>query len=351
MYRRIDFFLIVKSEPFPINMFIMKYRQFGNTELSISEIGFGAWAIGGGAMIGTTAIGWGEADDRQSVKAIHASLDAGINFFDTADIYGLGHSEELLGKTLGKEKHIIIASKVGNVARNEQFTTDYSKQHIIYACEKSLRRLKRDTIDYYQLHSARLQHLKDGDCMNAMQQLQQQGKIRYWGLSLNTFDPLPEAEYLLSHNLANGFQLVLNLINQKALALVKTAQEKGYGIIARMPLQFGLLTGKFDDQVDFAVNDHRKNRLTREVINSSNKALQPVWALCSKYECNKTQLALSYILSYPGISTVIPGIRTPLHVAGNTSGLFRLDAGDLEMIEEFGRNEFIPVMELIQQKG
>ena len=101
----------------------MQFRKFGNTDLLVSEIGFGAWAIGGGAMIGNTAIGWGDADDAVSVKAIHAALDAGINFFDTADIYGLGHSEEILGRTIGNKKEMIVATKVGNVSRNEQFTS------------------------------------------------------------------------------------------------------------------------------------------------------------------------------------------------------------------------------------
>src|SRR4026209_1710680 len=139
----------------------MRYRNFGNTDLLVSEIGFGAWAIGGGAMIGNTAIGWGDADDSVSVKAIHAALDAGINFFDTADIYGLGHSEELLGNTIGDKKEIIIATKVGNVSRNEQFTVDYAKKYIFNACESSLKRLHRDRIDFYQLHSARIQHLQN----------------------------------------------------------------------------------------------------------------------------------------------------------------------------------------------
>jgi aryl-alcohol dehydrogenase-like predicted oxidoreductase len=146
----------------------VQYRKFGNTDLKVSEIGFGAWAIGGEAMVGQTAIGWGDTDDVTSVAAIHAALDQGINFFDTADIYGLGHSEELLGKTIGQKNGVIIASKVGNVSRNEQFTFDYSKEYIIQACEKSLRRLRRDSIDYYQLHSARVQHLVQGDCIEAM---------------------------------------------------------------------------------------------------------------------------------------------------------------------------------------
>jgi aryl-alcohol dehydrogenase-like predicted oxidoreductase len=329
----------------------MQYRQFGNTDLRVSEIGFGAWAIGGGAMIGTTSIGWGDSDDAVSIKAIHAALDTGINFFDTADIYGLGHSEELLGKTIGKNKEVLIASKAGNVSRDDQFTVDYSTEHLLHACEQSLRRLKREAIDYYQLHSARLAHLEQGDCIEAMQLLQRQGKIRYWGLSLNTFDPLPEATYLLKQEKGNGFQLVLNLLNQKALGILPAAYEKGTGIIARMPLQFGLLTGKFDQAIDFAANDHRRNRLVQPVIDAANKALQPVWELCKRYECSKTALALSYILSYPAVSTIIPGIRTPGQAVQNTSGLFKLLPEDRLLIEECGRESFGPVMQLLQEQG
>lgn len=337
----------------------MQYRQFGNTDMRVSEIGFGAWAIGGGTMIGKTAIGWGDADDEVSIKAIQASLDAGINFFDTADIYGLGHSESLLGKTIGNKKDIIIATKAGNVARNDQFTVDYSKEYIVSACEDSLKRLQRDVIDYYQLHSARMPHLENGECIEAMQQLQRQGKIRYWGISLNTFDPIPEAEFFIGEKIGNGFQLVLNLLNQKALPLVKqfssstggSNEGAGYGIIVRMALQFGLLTGKFDNKVNFSSNDHRKNRLTKEVIGTSNNALAPVWALCKKYNCSKTELALSYILSYSEVSTIIAGIRTAEQVQLNTTGLFKLDKPDIEMIEGLGQTDFTSVMKLIQQQG
>src|SRR5438477_389135 len=176
----------------------MQYRRFGETDLVVSEIGFGAWAIGGGAMIGTTSIGWGDADDAVSKEA--------------------------------------------------------------------------------------------------MQQLKSQGKIRYWGLSLNTFDPEPEAGYLMKQELGHGFQLVLNILNQRALPIIKTAGGEGYGIIVRMPLQFGLLTGKFNSESKFAINDHRHSRLTREVISKSSQALEPVWELCNKYKLTKAQLALSYSL-------------------------------------------------------
>src|SRR5258706_3728019 len=329
----------------------MQYRKFGNTDLLVSEIGFGAWAIGGSAMIGNTAIGWGDAKDDESKMAIHRSLDLGINFFDTADIYGLGHSEKLLGELLGNKKDVIIATKVGNVSRNEQFTVDYSREYILKACEESLKRLRRDTIDYYQLHTARINHLQNGECIEAMQQLQQEGKVRYWGLSLNTFDPFPEAEYLMQQKAGNGLQLVLNILNQKALSILKKANGNGYGIIARMPLQFGLLTGKFNVNSKFPVNDHRHNRLTNEVISSVTRVLKPVWELCNKYHFSKTQLALSYVLSYAEISTVIPGIRTPEHVDQNTVGLIRLDDKDLKMIETLGQTDFVSVMQLIQQQG
>lgn len=329
----------------------MRYRQFGNTGLLVSEIGFGAWAIGGGAMIGNTAIGWGDADDAVSTAAIHEALDAGINFFDTADIYGLGHSEELLGNTIADKKEIIIATKVGNVSRNEQFTADYSREYILTACEASLRRLQRNVIDYYQLHSARMEHLQNGECIEVMQQLQLQGKIRYWGISLNTFDPLPEAAFFINNRIGNGFQLVLNLLNQRSLPLLKQSAENGYGVIVRMALQFGLLTGKFDTGTDFSANDHRKNRLVKEVIDISNKALEPVWALCKKYNCSKTQLALSYILSYPEVSTIIAGIRTAEQVQLNTTGLFQLEKEDTQMIGNLGHSDFVAVMKLIQQQG
>lgn len=329
----------------------MQYRKFGHTDLQVSAVGFGAWAIGGGAMVGTTPIGWGDADDRTSRKAVQAALDAGINFFDTADVYGLGHSETLLGEELFRHKDVIIATKVGNVARNEQFTTDYTKDYILSACEASLRRLKRDTIDYYQLHTAKIAHLEEGDCLQAMQQLQQEGKVRYWGISLATFNPQPEAQYFMSHHIGHGFQLVLNMLNQRALRLVHEAGSRGYGIIARMPLQFGLLTGKFDSGTTFSPNDHRSNRLTRDVIESSLEALEPVWQLCEQYKTTKTGLALSYILSYPEVSTVIPGIRTAQQVKANTSGIVTLKKEDRELIESLGETSFAEVMSLIEQKG
>ena len=330
----------------------MQYRKFGNTELTVSEIGFGAWAIGGNAKVGNTPIGWGRVDDATSKKAIHAAVDAGINFFDTADFYGLGHSEKILGEALKENKSVIIATKVGHRSIDEKIVLDYSKQYILKACEESLKRLQRDVIDYYQLHSARMQHLTQGECIEAMELLKQQGKIRYWGLSLNTFAPGEEADFLIGKNLGDGFQIVFNLINQLAINTIKDAYKNGYGIIARMPLQFGLLTGKFTAEAKFEKDDHRNFRLTPEIIQSTlNVLVEKVWPVAQKEHLTKTQLALSFILSFEEISTIIPGIRTPEHVLQNTTGMKSLSKENLEFLQSISETDWKQVVELMQRQG
>lgn len=330
----------------------MEYRKFGNTDLEVGEIGFGAWAIGGNAIIGQTPIGWGKADDTTSDKAIRAALDAGITFFDTADFYGLGHSEQLLGKALKGNPNAIIATKVGHRNINDSIVLDYSKEYIINACEESLKRLDRETIDYYQLHSARLPHLQNGECIEAMELLKREGKIRYWGLSLNTFDPAPEADYLMENKVGDGFQLVFNIINQRAYDTIKKAGEKGYGLIARMPLQFGLLTGKFSTGASFSKDDHRSGRLTPDVLQQALLFLEDkVWPVAGKENLTKTALSLSFILSCSQISTVIPGIRTPEHIAQNTTGLQNLPTESFEYLLSLSQTDLLPLMDLIEKKG
>jgi aryl-alcohol dehydrogenase-like predicted oxidoreductase len=323
----------------------MQYRNFGKTDLKVSEVGFGAWAIGGPAMAGDIPIGWGEVQDGQSEAAIKKALDLGINFFDTADFYGLGHSEKLLGKILGREKDILIATKVGHRLTDEQeIRQDYSKAYILQACEASLRRLGRDCIDFYQLHAARMPDLENGACLEAMELLQQQGKIRYWGLSLNTFEPAPEADWLLERGLGQGFQIVLNLINQRGLPIIRRAGEAGFGIIARMPLQFGLLTGKFDKSTRFPENDHRAFRLPPDLLADALDALEPVWQLGKKYELDKTGLAMSFILSIPEVSTVIPGIKTAAQAESNAGSIKKLAPEDVDALWQLYTDQLEPLV-------
>ncbi len=318
----------------------MNYRKFGKTDLLVSEIGFGAWGIGGPAMVGDVAIGWGDVDDSTSILALNKSFDLGINFYDTADFYGFGHSEELIGKVFGNRDDVIIASKVGHRVEDEKILLDYSKKHILKSCDESLKRLKRDKIDFYQLHSAKLDHLKNGECIEAMEELKSKGKIRHWGISLNTFNPYPEANFLIERNLADGFQLVLNIINQRSLNLIKTASEKDYGIIARIPLQFGLLTGKFNKETRFNKNDHRFFRLEPKFLSDLLEALEDVLPLAEKYNVDKTTFALSFILNHTGVSTVIPGIKTPEQAEKNTKPIISISEEDMNFIHQLFEERF-----------
>ena len=318
----------------------MNYRKFGTTDLLVSEIGFGAWGIGGPAMVGDVAIGWGDVDDKTSIKALNRSYDLGINFYDTADFYGFGHSEELIGNVFGNRDDVIIASKVGHRVEDEKILLDYTKAHILKSCEESLKRLKRNKIDYYQLHSAKLEHLQNGECIEAMEQLKSEGKIKYWGISINTFNPYPEAEYLIERNLAEGFQLVLNIINQRSLKLIESAYQKGYGVIARIPLQFGLLTGKFNNQTRFNKNDHRHFRLPPEFLTRLLEAINEVWAIAEKYNVDKTTFALSFIMNHTGVSTVIPGIKTPEQAEKNTKPIVTISEDDMNFIHQLFDKKF-----------
>jgi len=164
------------------------------------------------------------------INAVREENRDAINLEDLA-----GANFTLVSINLGEDSNADVVQMLGSDIRNDQFTVDYSKKYILNACDQSLERLKRETIDYYQLHSARVDHLEKGECIEAMQELQKEGKIRYWGLSLNTFDPLPETDLLMPRNLGNGFQLVLNILNQKALPVIREANKNGYGVIARMP--------------------------------------------------------------------------------------------------------------------
>ncbi len=330
----------------------MILKKFGRTELFVGQIGFGAWGIGGPAMVEHHPIGWGKVDDSTSVRALQKALDLGINFYDTADFYGFGHSEELIGRTFENRKEVVIATKVGHrLGKDQSLVLDYSKEHIIKACHKSLRRLRRETIDYYQLHSARVFHLQDGECIEALEQLKQEGKIRYWGISLNTFHPEPEADFLINKDLGDGFQLVLNIINQRALPVIRKADKRGYGIIARMPLQFGLLTGKFSPKTTFEKDDHRSFRLTTEVISKCLECLKDVWLLTEKYKISKTCLSLSFCVSFPEISTVIPGIKTPKQAIENTSNIVQLEEKDLTFIRELYQHKIFEAVEIMEKQG
>ena len=321
----------------------MKYRILGKTGLKVSEIGFGAWAIGGPAMAGKTPIGWGKVDDEESKKAILKAIERGINFFDTADFYGLGHSEKILGDVLHtKWNEIVLATKVGHeLLPDGTIKLNYSKNYILSACEQSLKRLRRDYIDIYQLHSARIEHLENGECIEAMEELKKQGKIRFWGISLNTYKPESEMRFISEKNIGHTIQVVLNVINQNALEeVIPLATKFNFGIIARMPLQFGLLTGKFSENTTFSPDDHRSFRLNPYLLKESLSQLKPFFEMSKNYKVNPTTLALSFVMNHESISTVIPGIRTVEQAILNTEELIKINYDDLELLHSYGKTTF-----------
>jgi aryl-alcohol dehydrogenase-like predicted oxidoreductase len=330
----------------------MEYRAFGRTDLKVSAVGFGAWAIGGPAMAGPTPIGWGEADDATSREALCRAFDLGITFYDTADFYGLGRSERLVGEVFGNSDEVVVATKVGHrIAGDGSIYVDYSARWIREACHASLKRLRRDAIDLYQLHSARVVHLEQGECIEVLERLREEGLVRHWGLSLNTFAPGPEADFLLDRGVGSGLQLVLNILNRRALPVVERARAAGVGVIARMALQFGLLTDTMRPGRTFTEGDHRSFRLDDEIIGKTLSLLGPVWKELAAEGVTPTQAALTYAASVPGVSTVIPGIRSPAQAEQNAAGVLADAARVREVAARVSPAACEGIVALMQERG
>ena len=223
----------------------MQYRTLGRTGIRVSEIGFGAWAIGGSAEASGMPIGWGKSSDDDSLAAIRRARDLGVTFFDTADSYGFGRSESLLGIVLSRHrKDVVIATKVGVVRTSTgDLRKDFSKQHIYHAVDGSLKRLRSDYIDLYQMHNPTIDDLQRGEIQEVMEQLQDAGKIRFWGVSIST---VQEGLEIVRRGWGHTLQVLYNVLNQApADELLPLAKERGFGVIARVPLASGLLTGKY----------------------------------------------------------------------------------------------------------
>jgi aryl-alcohol dehydrogenase-like predicted oxidoreductase len=297
----------------------MLYRKLGKTGISVSEIGFGAWAIGGATDAGGVPVGWGNASDDDSMAAIRRARELGVNFFDTADIYGHGRSESLLGIVLARtRKDVIIATKVGHV-RNAagEHRRDFSRQHIFYAIDGSLKRLRTDYVDLYQIHNPTMADLRKDEIQEAMEMLQSLGKIRYWGVSIS----LPEEGLeIMQKGWGYTIQVLYNVLNQApAQDLFPLAQAKGYGIIARVPLASGLLTGKFTAGTRFPPNDVRQNFLTPRRLQEAVERVDEVKGIIGGASRSLSEGALRFVLNHPAVSTTIPGARNIHQVEANVA--------------------------------
>lgn len=320
----------------------MNYRQLGNTELNISELSFGTWGIGGQ---------WGKTDDEESLRALDRAMDEGVNFFDTADVYGDGHSEELLAKaTKGKASSIHIASKFCR-AGDIHDPNNYSMERVMEYCENSLRRLNRDQIDLYQIHCPPIEVLKDGRVFEALEKLKEQGKIRYYGVSVETVE---EGLFCLEHTNVNSLQVIFNIFRQKPLEeLFPKAYEKGVGILARVPLASGLLTGKFNENAMFEADDHRNFNRDGQEFNvgetfaglefKKGVALSRQIDWIAEGRGSLTHAALKWILEHKEISGVIPGFKNVKQVEDNLQAvdIKRFSPEGMDAIAQFYREEVL----------
>ncbi|HEY6952977.1 MAG TPA: aldo/keto reductase, partial [Bacteroidota bacterium] len=249
----------------------MKYRALGSAGPKISEIGFGAWAIGGDM--------WGPQDDTESLRALHAAIDRGVNFIDTAQGYGKGHSEELIGRVLKeRSEDIVVATKVPPVPGSPWPPPEkahaqelFPASHIIGQCEQSLRRLGRDSIDLYQFHTWATAFNIRNEWFEAMTWLKQQGKIRLIGVSVP--DTAPDSVIgALAENKIDVVQVIYNLFEQyPQWNLFPVCRRLGVGVIVRVPFDEGALTGKYTATTRFAEGDVRnryfRGRNLRSVVN------------------------------------------------------------------------------------
>jgi len=301
----------------------MKYNTLGEKGPEVSTIGFGAWAIGG--------MNWGATDDEVSLRALRAALDRGVSFIDTADVYGFGHSEELISRIIeerGRDQ-VIVATKAGNDFYNASDSDDqgygpikqtYSREYLVGAAEKSLKRLKVERLDILQLHSPDLAKLEEDEPWLALEQLKREGKIKHAGWSVQSFQESEQAHILdRHHELVDCIQVRYNLLERKAEEkLFPKALEYGTGVIVRIPLLFGLLTGKFDANATFSADDHRHMNLSADKLEGYLDQLKKYQPLFERFpDQSMAQVSLRFCLSHPACHTAIPGAKTALQVEEN----------------------------------
>lgn len=316
----------------------MKLRSLGNTGITVSEIGFGAWGIGGAA---NGAVAYGPVDRAESVLALRYALDSGITFFDTSDFYGFGESETVIGEAFsGLRSKVTIASKVGMITdeNHQNFEPDYIRTTL----EQSLSRLQTDYVDLYQLHSPPSKTLtRDDPAITTLKELQREGKIRCWGISARS-----PADALTAISVgAETVQINFNLVDQRArsMGIFDKAGKAGCGVIVRTPLSFGFLTGKYSADQEYGENDHRGKWSLEQRTRwaTANRLFQELLALHPGQ--TPAQFALRFCLSFPEVSTIIPGMLVRRHVEENSgaSDLGPLECSQLEAARSiYEANEF-----------
>jgi aryl-alcohol dehydrogenase-like predicted oxidoreductase len=296
----------------------MQYRPLGRTGWQVSEVSFGAWAIGGA---------WGEPDDATSMAALHAALDQGINFFDTADVYGNGRSERLLARLRRERREAFrVATKAGR-RLDPHIAAGYTYENLAAFVDRSRRNLETETLDLVQLHCPPTDVYYQPAVFDALERLRAEGRLAYYGVSVERVE---EGLKALEYPGVQSVQIIFNVFRQRpADRFLRAAAERGVGVLARLPLSSGLLTGKLTRQSTFAPDDHRSFNRRGEQFDRgetfSGIDYETGLALVEELRplvppgVTLAQWALRWILMFPEVSCVIPGARTPMQVEDNTA--------------------------------
>lgn len=295
----------------------MQYRKLGSTGWEVSAVSFGAWAIGGA---------WGDVEDNESLAALQRAVEAGINLFDTADVYGDGRSERLLAQLYRDHSDIYVATKAGR--RLDSHTAEgYNRKNLTAFVERSLRNLDREALDLLQLHCPPREIYYRPEVFGILDDLVQAGKVRHYGVSV---EKVEEALKAIEYAGVETVQIIFNMFRQRPAELFfEQAQKRDVGILARVPLASGLLTGKFTAESSFASDDHRRFNREGEAFDRGEtfagvdykRGLRAVEEL--KEACpdgmSMPQFALRWILMHDAVTCAIPGAKRPSQAEENAS--------------------------------
>ena len=314
----------------------MKYKILGKTGLNVSTVGLGTMVHAGH---------FGPMKDEESLSAIDAALELGVNFIDTSDAYGAGYSETLLGNALkGRRDKVIIATKGGNVMTGpNRGKRIFTPEYIDGVLHESLKRLQTDYIDLYQLHNPTVDVIERGEVWEVLERRKKEGKIRHYGVSINTME---EGIAAVKDGRSDTIQTEYNLLAQEpAAAFFSLAQAANVGIIARMPLKRGILTGKMTaaDEQRFQGEDVRARSFKGEAFRKELAKAEQLRFLVHGPVQSLVKAAIAFCVAHPAVSITIPGARNAAQMRENASGGdVTLPADDLDKVAELWRRGFQP---------
>lgn len=323
----------------------MHYRAFGKTPWKVSEISFGAWAIGGS---------WGAVSDEESMAALEQAVDCGVNFIDTADVYGDGRSEKLIARLKKQRKEeIIVATKAGR-RLPEQSVRGYSRENLTKWVDDSLRNLSAESLDLLQLHCPPTALYESAETFAILDDLVRAGKIRYYGVSV---EKVEEARKAIEYPNVQSVQIIFNCFRQRpAEKFFAEARDRQVSILARVPLASGLLTGKLNRESTFAKDDHRNFNRHGEAfdVGETFSGVDYTVGLEAVEELRKwvpagvslSQFSLRWILMFDAVTCAIPGGKRPGQVAENchSSDLPPLSREAMHAIEQVYRTRIAPLV-------